>query len=219
MFHQRWVGQAAGIAGGAPRAAAAAQLARPVPRASPAPRPQLAIGMAVLLATISAPAVWNALTLQGALLSPIYAMVTLCVCLQPLLGAHGPTAFAPSPAAACCCRLLLPPPPPLPLQALASTASQGAACTAGLGTPLPSCPAHQPPLSPPPSAPCRCRLAVRADARGGGGGGRRPGLGLHVRGGAVRRPGSPAAAAAAAAAATTAPRPHPLGGSVSAAVR
>lgn len=48
---------------------------------------QLCVGMAVLLAAVSTPAAWQALSLPSAALTPVYAIVTLVVCLQPLMGA------------------------------------------------------------------------------------------------------------------------------------
>eukprot|EP00887_Chlorella_sp_A99_P008175 scaffold12.g8175.t1 len=47
----------------------------------------LCVGMAVLLAAVSTPAAWQALSLPSAALTPVYAIVTLVVCLQPLMGA------------------------------------------------------------------------------------------------------------------------------------
>ena len=47
---------------------------------------QLAVALFVLLAALSSPQAWTALTLQSATITPVYAVVTLCVVLQPNLG-------------------------------------------------------------------------------------------------------------------------------------
>lgn len=49
-------------------------------------RLQVLVGLFILMATCSAPTVWNALTLADAAIIPTYAIVTFCVVLQPNLG-------------------------------------------------------------------------------------------------------------------------------------
>ncbi len=44
------------------------------------------MGLFVLMATVSAPKVWNSLTLADSAIFPTYAIVTFCVVLQPNLG-------------------------------------------------------------------------------------------------------------------------------------
>lgn len=48
---------------------------------------QVGLGVCVMLAALSPPAVWSALSLQPAAITPVYAVVTFCVVLQPNLGA------------------------------------------------------------------------------------------------------------------------------------
>lgn len=57
---------------------------------------QVAVGLWVLMATVSTPKVWTALSLPDAALVPTYGIVTFCVCLQPVLGQCGQP--APQPA-------------------------------------------------------------------------------------------------------------------------
>jgi hypothetical protein len=50
---------------------------------------QVGLGAFVLMAALSPPPVWRALSLEPADISPVYALVTFCVVLQPKLGARG----------------------------------------------------------------------------------------------------------------------------------
>ena len=51
---------------------------------------QLAVGLFMLLAALSSPQAWTSLSLQSAAITPVYAVVTLCVVLQPNLGGCWP---------------------------------------------------------------------------------------------------------------------------------
>jgi hypothetical protein len=111
----------------------------------------------VLLAALSSPQAWTSLSLQSAAITPVYAVVTLCVVLQPNLGGCWPCDLA-SYLPACCFLSLV-----LCRKAIASGAfAHLLAC----------CPPNLQPFALPARfSPCRHRLTVCADAGSGGGGG------------------------------------------------